>query len=285
MRIGAALAVFLILGGPAAADSPRYRPAPGMSFTYRMMVTVNAGGQERTAGQIYRVKTAAGDGATVDGTVTPLALVWFCPEADTSVPCKQGQLMPNARREGDLVVAPVPADISSELAKIGRMSVRDLLHVTQVYPFPGLKDTSEMEKPQFGATPLSVQTTVLDCDEAALRPFLPAGAAAQVTVPCKMTVEVAQSRATGLRDGKQTNDVNYELSFAGHEHIAVPAGSYEVAAIKFKSTGGLGGNAVTEGEWDFIESLGVSAKYSALTHFPNSSNSSRIVRELIKVEP
>jgi hypothetical protein len=179
----------------------------------------------------------------------------------------------------------VPAEVSSELGKIGRMTVRDLLHVTQVYPFPGLEDASETARPQIGTAPLSVQTTALDCDEAAMRSFFPLGTVAQVTVPCKLTVEVAQSRVTGLRDAKQSHDVTYDLWFTGHEHMSVPAGAYEVAMIKFKSTGSPGEGAVTEGEWAFIESLGVSAKYSAVTRFPNSSNSTRIVRELIKVEP
>ena len=46
-----------------------------------------------------------------------------------------------------------------------------------------------------------------------------------------------------------------------------------------------GDGAVTEGEWDFVENLGFSAKFSSLTRFPKSTNTSRIVRELIKVEP
>jgi hypothetical protein len=94
MRIAVMLVVLAALGSPAAADSPRYRPAPGTNFTYRLMVTVNSGGQERTVGQVYRVKTSASDGATIDGTLTPLALVWLCPEADTSIACKQAQLLP-----------------------------------------------------------------------------------------------------------------------------------------------------------------------------------------------
>ncbi|MBV8410348.1 MAG: hypothetical protein JOY64_22165 [Alphaproteobacteria bacterium] len=291
MRFGTTLAVLAAstmagpLVGPAAADSPRYRPVPATSFTYRLMVTVSMGSGEHTAGQIYRVTTAASDAATIAGTVTPLALVWLCPQADTSITCKQAQLLPDSRREDDLVIAPMPADVSAALGKIGRMTVRDLLHVTQVYPFPGLKDASETVKPQIAATPVSVQTTALDCDEAAMKSFFPLGAVAQATVPCKMTVEVAQSRLGPLKDGKQSHDVSYDLSFAGHERRTVPAGTYDVALIKFKSTGSPSDAAVTEGEWLFIESLGVSAKYSAITRLPNSSNSTYFERELIKVEP
>ena len=78
--------------------------------------------------------------------------------------------------------------------------------------------------------------------------------------------------------------MTYDLSYAGREHVAVPAGSYEVAVIKFKSAPSSGEGAVTEGEWEFVESLGVSAQNSALTRFPNSLNTSHSVRELLKVE-
>ena len=100
-----------------------------------------------------------------------------------------------------------------------------------------------------------------------------------------MTVEVSQSRLANIKDARNTSDVIYDLSFAGHEHVAVPAGAYEVAVIKFKSSPASGAGAVTEGEWEFAESLGFSAKFSALTRAPNSTYTIHIVRELIKVEP
>ena len=62
-------------------------------------------------------------------------------------------------------------------------------------------------------------------------------------------------------------------------------GAYEVAVVKFKSTADSGDGTVTEGEWAFVENLGFSAKFSSLTRFPKSTNTTRVVRELIKVEP
>ena len=97
--------------------------------------------------------------------------------------------------------------------------------------------------------------------------------------------EYARTLTAAIAQGKTTSDVKYELAFAGHEHIAVPAGSYEVAVIKFKSMPASGDGAVTEGEWAFAQSLGFTAKYSSLTHAPNSTITTRIVRELIKAEP
>jgi hypothetical protein len=285
MRIARVLAVLLALGSPAAADNPRYRPAVGAAVTFRLLVTVSTNGYTETFGQIYRVETTADDGTVVEGSLTPLALVWRCPDADMSTVCNQAQSLPNARRENDLVVAPLPPDISSELGKIGKVAIRNILHVTQVLPIPGLQDLSEMAKPEIGATPLAIQRTALVCDDAALRPFFPLGAVARVMVPCKMTIEMAQSRIAAAKDGKYSHDVTYDLSFAGREHVTVPAGAYDVAVIKYKSTGGFADGVVTEGEWEFIESLGISAKFSALTRSPNSTNTTRIVRELIKVEP
>jgi hypothetical protein len=286
MRIGLMLAAMLAsIGSAAAADNPRYLPAVGTTATFRLLVTTNSGGNERTVGQVYRVAITANDGTTAEGTLTPLALVWHCPAADTSITCKQARYLPNVSREGDLLTAPLPADISGELGKVGKMTLRDLLHVTQVYPLPGLQDLGETEQPRIGSVPLAIQTTALDCDEAALRPFFPFGSAARISVVCKMTVEVSRSRLSAVKDATNTHDVTYELSFAGHEHIAVPAGAYEVAVIKFKSTADSADGAITEGDWEFAENLGLSAKYSSLTRFPKSTNTTRVVRELIKVEP
>src|SRR5215468_689626 len=285
MRTWMVLAAIVALTGSAAADNPHYLPATGTTVTFRLLVTVISGGSERTMGQVYRVTTTANDGTTAENTLTPLALVWRCANDDTSSACEQARHLPDSRREGDLLTVPLPADVSSGLGKIGRLTVRDVFRFAQVFPIPGLLDTGEIAKPQIGAAPLVVQSTALDCDEAALKTFFPFGAMARITVPCKFTVETSQSRVAGIKDGKSTSEVKYELAFAGHEHIAVPAGSYEVAVIKFKSMPASGDGAVTEGEWAFAQSLGFTAKYSSLTHAPNSTITTRIVRELIKVEP
>lgn len=284
MRLGLTLAAMLTSIGTAAADEPRYLPPVGMTATYRVLVTVGTSGHEQTQGQIYRVKITSNDGKIAKGTITPLAVVWQCADSDSSTPCKQARLFPDARREGDLLIAPLPEEISSELGKLGKLVIRDPLHVTQVFPFPGPQEPVDTGKPRFGSTPISIQTSALDCDETALKPFFPFGATARVSVPCKLTVEVAQSRLSGLKDAKSTHDVTYDLSYAGREHIAVPAGAYEVAVIKLKSAPSSGEGAVMEGEWEFVESLGLSARSSALTRFPNSPNTSHIVRELLEVE-
>jgi hypothetical protein len=284
MRTGLVIATIVGLACPAAAENPHYLPATGTTLTFRLLVTVNSGGSERTMGQVYRLTTTASDGTVAENTLTPLAVVWRCPEDDKSSTCEQARHLPDARRDGDLITVALPAEVSNALGKIGKLTVWDVFRFRQVFPFPGLQDTGEVSKPRIGDTPLVIQTTALDCDEAALKPFFPFGATARVTVPCKLTVETAQSRVSALKEGKSTSEVKYDLSFAGHEHVAVPAGSYEVAVIKFKSTPASGDGPVTEGEWEFAQNLGFSVKYSSLTHFPNSANTSRIVRELIKVE-
>jgi hypothetical protein len=285
MRIGFVVGALLALAGSAAAESPRYRPAVGTTATFRLLITVSMAGYAETFGQIYRVKTTADDGTIVEGTLTPLALAWLCPEGDTSMVCRQAQALSNARRENDLIIAPLPENISRDLGKIGKVAIRDILYVTQVLPIPGLRDPSDVDHPEIGTAPLSIQSTALSCDEAALRPFFPFGAVPRATVPCKLAVEMAQSRVSGATDGMYAHDVTYDLSFAGRERVTVPAGTFEVAVIKFRSSGGFADGVVTDGEWEFVESLGVSARYSALIRSPNSTNTTRIVRELIKVEP
>ena len=285
MRTWMALAAIVGLSGTAAAQNSHYLPPAGTTVTFRLLVTVNSGGSEHTAGPVYRVTTTASDGTIAENTVTPLALVWRCPDGDTSAGCEQAQHLPNSRREGDLITVPLPADVSSALGKIGKLTVRDVFRYSQVFPVPGLLDVSEIAKPQIGATPLVIQSTALDCDESALKPFFPFGAVAKLTIPCKFTVETSQSRVPGIKDGRSTSDLKYELSFAGHEQVAVPAGSYEVAVIKFKSTHASGDGPVTEGVWEFAQTLGFTAKFSSVTHAPNSTTTTRIVRELIKAEP
>src|SRR5262245_47954302 len=283
MRIGMVLAAVLGLISPAAAENARYLPAVGTTATYRILVTAGSGSNEQTFGQVYRVKITTADGKLAQGQLTPLALVWRCPPGDKSIGCQQAQNLPNFSRDGDLITVALPGDVSSELAKVGRLAIRDFLNVTQVLPIPGLQDTGEIAKPRLGTAPLMVQTTTVDCDDAALKPFFPFGAAAKATVPCKVTTEIAQSRFASIKDGKTTHNSTYDLSFAGREHVAVPAGAYEVAVIKFKAASDTG--PASEGEWEFVQNLGISAKFSSIVRFPNSTNTTRAVRELIKVEP
>jgi hypothetical protein len=253
--------------------------------TYRLLVTLDSGGSEHTYGQVYRLTTTANDGSIAENTLTPLALVARCLDGDTSLTCQQLRNLPNASRDGDLMIAPLPADISSELAKIGKLDFRDFLRFRQAFPIPGLQDTGEIAKPQIGRTPLAVQTTATECEDQALQPFFPLGATARLTVSCKTTIETSQSRLAPLKDGSHTQDVKLELSFAGHEHVAVPAGSYDVAVIKSKATAASGEGPATDGEWSFVEKLGFSAKHSTVTRSPSSPVATRTVRELIKVGP
>src|SRR5215813_14433377 len=103
MRTWMVLAAIVALTGSAAADNPHYLPATGTTVTFRLLVTVNSGGSERTMGQVYRVTTTASDGTIAENTLTPLALVWRCPEGDTSSICEQAQRLPNFRRDGELI--------------------------------------------------------------------------------------------------------------------------------------------------------------------------------------
>ena len=105
MRTAVVIAAIAGLAGSAAADNLHYLPATGTSVTFRLLVTVNSAGSERTTGQVYRLTTTASDGTIAENTLTPLALVWRCPEGDTSSTCEQAARLPNFRREGDLITA------------------------------------------------------------------------------------------------------------------------------------------------------------------------------------
>src|SRR5499427_2903835 len=100
MRTAVLIATIVALAGSAAADNPHYLPAAGTSVTFRLLVTVNSGGSERTMGQVYRLTTTASDGTIAENTLTPLALVARCPDADTSLTCQQLRNLPDSHRDG-----------------------------------------------------------------------------------------------------------------------------------------------------------------------------------------
>src|SRR5690242_19224664 len=98
MRLEALLAAMvgaMVVVGSAAAEQPRYLPAVGTTVTYRLMVTLNLGDREAVVGQVYRLTTTASDGTTAQSTLTPLALIWRCPDTDTSKDCQQARNFPD----------------------------------------------------------------------------------------------------------------------------------------------------------------------------------------------
>lgn len=271
---------------PAAAEEPRYVPAAGTAATYRLTTVMTVNGREMTAAQIYRVTITASDGVTAEGTITPLALVYRCPADETSKDCRAAPHFPGATRDGDVVTIPVPAEIGAKLAKLSKFTAHDFLRVTQAFPMPGPEDIEEIDKPKIADAPLYILGSAVECDDALTKGFFPLGVAAQFSVSCKTTSERAQSRVPAIKDGKSSEDFTMALSFAGHDRIAVPAGDFAVAEVKYKSTSAPGGHGVfVEGEWAVAENLGISVRNSALVHLPNSQNTSHLTRELIKLAP
>jgi len=279
-----ALALFAGLS-PAAAEEPRYVPVAGTTATYRLLTTVALGGPAKTVGQLYRVTITASDGKTAEGTITPLALIYGCPVDDTSTDCRGASHYPGASRDGDMVTIPVPAEIAAKLAKLSKFVAHDFIRYTLMFPMPGPENDEEVDKPKIGDAPLYVLSSTIDCDDALTKGFLPLGVAAQVSLSCKNTSERSQSRLSVIKDGKSGEDTTMALSFVGREQIAVPAGDFAVAEVKYKSTATSGNGASVEGEWAIAENLGISVRSSVLVHFPNSQNTSHTTRELLKLGP
>jgi hypothetical protein len=270
---------------PAAAEEPRYVPAAQTVATYRLTTVSTINGREITAAQIYRVTVTASDGSTAEATITPLALVYRCPADETSKDCRAAPHFPGASRDGDMVTIPVPQEVGANLAKLSKLTARDFLRVTQVFPMPGPEDIEEVDKPKIGDAPLYLLGSAIECDDALTKGFFPLGVAAQFSVSCKTTSERAQSRVPAIKDGKSSEDFTMALTFSGRDHIAVPAGDFAVAEVKYKSTPASGHGVFVEGEWAVAENLGISVRNSALVHLPNSQNTSHLTRELIKLGP
>ena len=279
MRISAALLVMVGLMSTAMADEPRYRPAVGTIATFRTLFATRVGGKEMVSGYVYRLTTIASNDTVSEATLTPLALLYRCAEGETANNCLQVQNYPNIMRDRDLVTVPIPPEISAGFTKIGKVTMHDFLRTSQVFPVPGPEDIHKTAKPQIGATPLFIETGVLDCDEAAIKPFFPLGATVTLSVPCKYTLERSQSRSDFIRDMRLTEDVTYDLSFAGRNQIAVPAGDLAVTSIKYKDAPA----GQIKGEWALLENIGLSARSSGIVHYSNSANPTLILRELIKL--
>ena len=270
---------------PAAAEDPRYVPAAQTEATYRLTTVITIDGRETTAAQIYRVTVTASDGITAEGTITPLALVYRCPADETSKDCRAAPHFPGASRDGDMITIPVPPEIGANLAKLSKITAHDFIRYAQVFPMPGPEDLDEVDKPKISDTPLYLLGSAVECDDALTKGFFPLGVAAEFSVLCKTTSERAQSRVPAIKDGKSSGDLTMALSFAGRDHIAVPAGDFAVAEVKYQSTPASGHGAFVEGEWAVAENLGISVRNSALVHLPNSQNTSHLTRELLKLGP
>jgi hypothetical protein len=283
MRIGAALLAILGLMGTAMADEPHYRPAVGTIATFRTLYTIHIGGKETVFGYIHRLTTTASSDTGFEATLTPLALLYRCPEDETENNCKQARNYPDITHDGDLIIVPIPPEISANLAKIGKVTGCDFIRVSQAFPIPGPEDAGETDKPRIGATPVFVQTNTIDCDDAAIKAFFPLGATATLSVPCKVTSERSQSRWDLIKDMSSTENATYDLTFAGRDHIAVPAGDFDVASVKYKVTPAGPNSPTIEGDWEVLESSGVVARGAVLVHLPNSTNTTHILRELIKL--
>jgi hypothetical protein len=283
MRLGSTLLAMIGLMGTATADEPRYHPAVGTVATFRTLYTNLIGDKERTLGYVYRLTTIASNDTVSEATLTPLALIYRCNEGQMLSTCQQAPNYPDITRDGDLIIVPIPPEISASLAKSSKDTGRDFLRGSQVFPIPGAEDIGETAKPRIGATPVFIQTSALDCDDAAIKPFFPLGATATLSVPCKVTSERSQSRWDLIKDMSSTEDVTFDLSFAGRDHIAVPAGDFAVASVKYKSTHAGQTGPTAEGDWEVLENIGLTARSSALVHWPNTSNTTHILRELIKL--
>jgi len=273
----------LWLTGAAMADEPRYRPAVGTSATFRTLYTTRIGGKETVFGYVYRLTTTASSDTVFEATLTPLALLYRCPEGETANNCEQARNYPDVTRDGDLISVPIPPEISASLGKVGKFTGRDFIRASQIFPIPGAEDLRETAKPRISATPVFIQTNAIDCDDAAIKPFFPLGATATLSVPCKVTSERSQSRWDLIKDMSSTENITYDLSFAGRDHIAVPAGDFAVASVNYKATLAGQTGATVEGEWAVLEDIGLIARTAVLVHFPNSSNTTHLLRELIKL--
>src|SRR5262245_42347306 len=123
MRLALSAIVLLLAAGIARADEPRNVPAAGTSLTYRLLITTKRHdaptGQDSTtvAGETYTYVVKSSDGTTAEGVIKPLAIILGCPTGEMNKSCEEVRKNPSARREGDLIMVPIPDDAGDSLSK------------------------------------------------------------------------------------------------------------------------------------------------------------------------
>ena len=268
-------ATLLAVIGRAQADDTRVVPAVGTTLTYRMLAISTMEGRSSRFGQIYTHVVTSSDGATAAGFIKPLAMIWGCPASDATNPCVTARKSPKARQEGDLVVVPVPAEISDSLAKQSAFKVHYFITELRKFAFPGTKDPDNPDERAMGPEPAYVLTNTMECDSTELQRFLPLGKTPQITLACKATLVRVPGAGSHVSPLEKNDAVSVEISDQGVGQITLPSGKWEARKFAIKVVPADSSRGGAQSEVQFSTKLGVPIK----THSIISNLSSHTVTE------
>jgi hypothetical protein len=280
---GLAAATALLAAAAAHADDVRNVPAVGTTLTYRMVSTSRLQTTTVTVGQIYTYVVTASDGVTAEGIIKPVAMIYGCPQGDTRKECVEASKAPNMRREGDLIVIPIPADITENLAKQSRFRYRSFVLEQRKAAIPGPKNPDAPDASEIGPNPAFVLTNSMECDRTALQAFVPLGVMMKTSLPCKMTMTRTPGADSKVPAANASDAVTMEVSLGDIGRITVPSGTWDVRKLTIKVVPSDAKHPGFEGDTEFALKLGIGVKTHIVSNNPAGAAVVQSDSELIAV--
>jgi hypothetical protein len=271
--------------GVAHVDNAYTLPAVGAQLTFRLISTTKIGDQSITVGQIYTYTLTAVSGATSEGTIRPVALIYGCTETDTRKECVAAGKMTGVKRDGDLLTVPVPDSVADGLVKESGYKGRYFLIEERNFPMPGAKNPDDPDNTEFGDTPLFLLSNQLKCDDGPLPGFFPIGKTEQLSLTCRNIFSRSHSRVAALSDQTQEEPLSVLLSYIGADKLNLPSGEWDVQKVAVKYVPDDPSHPSAEGESDVAVKLGVTVKSHTLVTNKTASISSENTSELIAYKP
>ena len=286
MRLLFAMLALSVSAAVARADEARLVPAAGSTLTYRLIATTKLHDKTITTGQIYSYIVASSDGATAEGTIKPLALLFDCRESALDAECARAKKTPNAREENGLTVVPVPPEIGDQLAAKSAFKLRAFIVELRKFPAPLPADPKAPSGDSLVSAddPLIV-TNSMQCDAAALVAFTPIGKSPKATLACQTTFERSGWSASGLMPITMSDSVSLEVSYLGEGRITLPSGEWDVRNLSMKQSSSRENRPGAVVETQFSDKLGAAVKTHVVADPLKGGIATETESELIAVSP
>jgi hypothetical protein len=286
MRAAACAAVLVTAAGAAQAEEAYPLPPVGAQMTFRLVTTTKFNDKPPVVtGQVYTYTVTAVDGARSKGTIRPTALLFDCAAAAADKECQQALKMPDARREGGMLVIPVPDAVADKLAQEGGFKMQYFLVEERNFPMPALEDPDDLGSAAIGDTPGFIATTSFKCDDTTFKAFFPIGSTPQVTLPCHSVATRSHSRVKNLPDMSHDEPLSAELTYLGTGKLNLPSGEWEVQKIGLKFTPTDVTQPPSEGQYDVSTKLGMIVRVHALIADSKMNFTSETESQLIAYKP